>query len=703
MKGFKRTLLCAAVLSVIGSAVHAASTIDMVVAIDESGSMSGEHNAFIGSYIQNLDNVLNTQNVTVNRYGLGGFGGSTGQVVSANEAGRETGWALYRHLNLSTGVDAIWGSATEFNLVTPQLATSGGTEDGFRMIDYVLSNYQFRNNAGASILLITDEDRDIDTGGTPNTSGMPQGQTIYNTSGATAADRAAANIPVMQQMLAQKSIVLHSVVNQRFTDAQGNTAIAIVGDDPATGFAFVKDPVTGVVTKVQGYVRSSGFGTTDIDYTGLALATGGTVMDIDQLRSVYSDVSALNSLSQELAQIVASISQGQGTVVGVDCSIATGPARALCAALLGSSQLSAVRPSGSAATVLAQLNQMLPHAVMAGRASILRGGAQYRRILFSRMANVRQGVRASSGSLSLAGNGVNISDAALAGIGSKGGGASADGAASDLSFFVRGTYGEARQSSDKGINGYSADTYSIALGADKQVNKNFLLGASLGYIHSDSDVSGITGSGSDSSTYMLSAYGSYEFSPSWYLDGVLSYGRVALDTKRTAAGNRLVGDTNANQWNLSIGVAKEIALSEAITVKPFGQLHYTNVSINGYREKGGAAALLYKSNTIDSLVSEIGVGAERKLVNGWSVNGSLAWEHEFSNNSRSIRTAFVADPANTVFRVKGVDGQRDYGRIALGISKEIDRERAFFVNVDSVVGNSDYRDYTLELKYRQSF
>ncbi len=700
MRSFKRNLLCAAVLAALGGAAHAASTIDMVVAIDESGSMSGEHNAFIGSYIQNLDNVLNTQNVTVNRYGLGGFGGSTGQAVSAAEASRETGWALYRHLNLSSGVDAVWGSASEFNLVTPQLATSGGTEDGYRMIDYVLRNYQFRNNAGASILLITDEDRDIDTGGTPVTSGLPQGQTIYDTAG-SATVNATANATVMQQMLAQKHIVLHSVVDQRFTDAQGNAAIAIVGSDPATGFAFVKDPVTGVVSKVQGYAIVANSDTTETDYTQLSLQSGGTVMDINQLRTVYSDLTALGSLSQELAKIVAAISQGQGTVVGIDCTMATGPAKALCGALQKSSQLSGLLPSGSNASVLKQLNQMAPHTLLTARTAIVRGAAQYRRILFSRLADIRQGLRTSSGALSLAG-GSNISDAALASAGVRGGGASAD-SASDVSFFIRGTYGEARQSRDDGVQGFRSDTYSIALGADKQINKDLLLGASLGYIHTDSDVSGLSGSGSDANTYMLSAYGSYEFSPSWFLEGVAGYGRVALDTKRTDAGGRSTGDTSADQWNLSIGVTKEIALSEVTVLRPFGQLHYTKVSIDGYREKGAPTSLLYKDNTIDSVVSEIGLGAQRKLGKGWSVNGSVAWEHEFSNDSRSIRTAFVADPANTVFRVKGADGQRDYGRVALGVSKEIDRDRSFFINVDSVVGNSDYRDYTLELKYRQSF
>lgn len=695
MTGFKRNLLAMAVLAAVGGAAHAASTIDMVVAIDESGSMSGEHNKFIGSYIENLDNVLNAQSVTVNRYGLGGFGGSTGQGVSANEAGRETGYALYRELNLSSGVDALWGSATEFNLVTPQLQTSGSTEDGYRMIDYVLRTYQFRNSAGASILLITDEDRDVDTGGSPVTTGLPQGQTIYDTS------KTAANTATMQQMLAQKHIVLHSVVDQRFTDSQGNPAIAIVGADPATGYAFVKDSKTGVVTKVQGYAivpNSSGSSaTTETDYTKLSLATGGTVMDIDQLRSVYTDLTALNSLSQALANIVAAISQGQAPVVGVDCSVATGQAAQLCRALgkTSNSQLLALLPSGSAAAVRAGLNQMLPHAVMAMRSSIIRGSSQYRHQIFSRLAKIRGNYNPSAQHISLA-------PTPMGATGASGGAASADDM-DDTGFFIRGSYGEARQSRDDGINGYRSDTYSVAVGADRRINSKLLLGASFGYVHGDSDVSGMSGTGSENSMYMLSGFGSYEFSPSWYVEGMLGYGRVVIDTHRTVAGTRLSGDTHANQWNLSLGVAREMPFGELATLRPFAQLHYTSVSIDGYSEKGGAAALRYKDNKIDSLVSEIGLGFERKLGQGWAVNGSLAWEHEFNNDARSVRTAFVADPANTVFRVKGIDGQENYGRLAFGVTKEIDRDRSFLVNLDGVVGNSDYRDYTLELKYRQSF
>ncbi|MBS1159138.1 MAG: autotransporter outer rane beta-barrel protein [Proteobacteria bacterium] len=694
----KKTVLHTAILAAIAGSAQAASTVDMVVAIDESGSMSGEHNAFIGSYIKNLDNVLNAQNVTVNRYGLGGFGGSTGQGVSSNEAGRETGWALYRNLNLGTNKSDVWGTANQFNAVTPQLETSGGTEDGYRMIDYILRNYSFRNNAGASILLITDEDRDIDTGGTPVTTGLPAGSTIYNTSGNTAS-----NILALQSVLDQKKIVLHGVVNQRFNDKNGNTAIAIVGKDPSTGFAFVKNPTTGVVSKTSGYALGSASGTTESDYTKLALATGGTVADIDQLRSVYTDLTALNSLSQELAQIVAAISQGQTPVVGVDCSIASGSAHRLCQALLlGGNTLAPLYPSG--APTASQLNTLLPQALLNARQSIINGSRQYRRILTNRLGELLAGggrLNAAADTASYASNNVNISGNGLAQENIRGGGASAD-SSSDIAFFVRGSYGEGRQSTTNGVNGYRSETFSLAIGADTRVSRDITLGAALGFIRSDADVRDLSGTGSKSDTYLVTGYGSYEFRPSWHLDGMLGYGYINLDTRRSAGGDSLVGDTRANQWFFSAGVTKDFALNEATTLKPFGRLHYTALSIDGYSEKGGLAALTYDGNNMDSLASEIGVGVRQKFDRGWAVNGSLAWEHEFNDNNRSVRTAFVADPGNA-FNVNGRDVQRDYGRVTLGLSKEIDRERSLLVNLDGVVGNGSYSEYALEFKYRQSF
>ena len=58
MKICKPTLLACAISSTLMSGIlHAATTLDMAIVIDESGSMSGEHNAFIGTYVRNLDSM----------------------------------------------------------------------------------------------------------------------------------------------------------------------------------------------------------------------------------------------------------------------------------------------------------------------------------------------------------------------------------------------------------------------------------------------------------------------------------------------------------------------------------------------------------------------------------------------------------------------------------------------------------------------
>src|SRR5690606_40906997 len=83
----KPTLLASIISSTLMSGVlHAATTLDMAIVIDESGSMSGEHNAFIGTYVRHLDSMLKEQNVTLNQYGLVGFGGADRKSTRLNSS-----------------------------------------------------------------------------------------------------------------------------------------------------------------------------------------------------------------------------------------------------------------------------------------------------------------------------------------------------------------------------------------------------------------------------------------------------------------------------------------------------------------------------------------------------------------------------------------------------------------------------------------
>lgn len=680
------TILATFISTILTSGMlHAATTLDMVVVIDESGSMAGEHNAFIGTYVRNLDNLLNEQSVTLNQYGLVGFGGSTYSAVAANEAGRENGTDFYRHFNLSLDPDQVWGSADEFHSITSQLVTTGATEDGYRAIDYTLRNYEFRPTAGSSIMLITDEDRDNDTRDL-YTDHLPQGMSELDKS-------------YIQDQLAQYNTIVHAVVAQRFTDLDGNTAIAIVGDDPETGYAYVKGD-DGVITKVQGYILVPTWDTTQADYTELALASGGTAMDIDGLRSVYTDADALASLTGELAKLVADISVGQAPVIGIDCNSASGVAAQICSAIAASnnSELQQMAQQLDTNSQYQQLTQYQVHQMLQTATANTRN---VRRVVLDRLADIRRSGFAS--------NDINIANYSNGNIAlspemvesmrsMRGGAASAD--QGNIGFFVRGIYTRGDYDNTSTTRGFDSKTYTFVTGADTYLSDATQVGLAISYSTSDSDFSGVSG-GTDTKTYGISAYGSHELAPELYLEANLGYSRADFDTRRDSGFGIVEGDTDGNIWNLSIGALKSIQSGDWL-LQPFAYLHYTDVEIKGFTESGGPAALRVGKSDIDSLVSEIGMTTALQLSDTLMGDLRVAWEHEFNNSGTSISSAFVTAPGN-VFRSKTPSQTSDYGRIGLGLTKGLGNNRSLAVRGDFLVGHNRYDEHSLEVQFRQAF
>ena len=397
-------------------------------------------------------------------------------------------------------------------------------------------------------MLITDEDRDNDSFDL-DLNNLPTGMTEIDKS-------------YIQGQLAQYKTVVHAVVSQRFTDKDGNTAIAVVGSDPDTGFAYVKDS-SGIITKVQGYILASADGTTETDYTELALASGGTAMDIDGLRSVYTDAAALAALSGELAKLVADIAVGQVPVVGIDCGSASGVAAQICAAIAGStntelqqigSQISSPQQYGQLTQY--QVNQMLQTAASNAR--------NVRRVVLGRLADLRRSGMAttdidvmdySNGNIALSADMTEHLQYA------RGGAASAD--RGDVGYFIRGIYTRGDFEDTAEASGFDSTTYTF--------------------------VAGVRG-GTEADTYGIIAYASHELGQDFYLEGNLGFSRANFDTDRDTGFGMVEGKTKGDIWNLSAGVIKSYPMS-ALILEPFAYLHYTDVSVDGFTEQGGGAAL----------------------------------------------------------------------------------------------------------------
>jgi RHS repeat-associated protein len=209
---------------------------DVVVVVDESGSMSGEHD-WLADFAAPLEAHLSTNGVGAgavpNRYGLIGYE------------------AAPRPISMPPG---LMGNYREFIAATAALRISGGTEDGWRSIRHAITSYPLRSDAARNIILVTDEDRDN-------------------------ADASISYNSLLAELRSAKA-VLNAVVNARFRCGDGTAALGL-GQNKV---GYKADGRGGYVTCANASATSGG-GTTIADYVNLALATGGAAWDIDVLRN----------------------------------------------------------------------------------------------------------------------------------------------------------------------------------------------------------------------------------------------------------------------------------------------------------------------------------------------------------------------------------------------------------------------------------
>jgi hypothetical protein len=231
-----KTLVALGVTLMSGLSVQA-KTADIVVLMDESGSMSGEQ-AWIAGSIPTLDAGLIAAGVTDNRYGLVGFGASAAPAPS-------------RVRSFAVGGGQL-GTAAQFATAATGLQITGSTEDGWAAIAFA-NDYAFRGDAVRNYILITDEDRD-------------------NTNNALSFNG------IRDSLLATGSL-LNAVVNATFGCGDGSAAIGVIG---STGY---RANGSGGFTTCSGASVLSGTGSTEAQYVDLALATGGGAWNLNLLRS----------------------------------------------------------------------------------------------------------------------------------------------------------------------------------------------------------------------------------------------------------------------------------------------------------------------------------------------------------------------------------------------------------------------------------
>ena len=228
----------AAAAALASTGASAQKKADVVVLMDESGSMAGEQ-AWIPSTINSLNTgLINAGLIDGNRFGLVGYSASAAPAPS-------------RVRSFDVG-GSQFGTAAQFATAAAGLQTTGGTEDGYAAIAGA-NAYTFAAGAARNYILVTDEDRD-------------------NTNAALT------KASILASLTSTKTL-LNAVVNATFQCGDNSAALGIIG---STGY---KANGSGGFTTCTGATFVSGAGTTIADYVDLALATGGGAWNLNILRA----------------------------------------------------------------------------------------------------------------------------------------------------------------------------------------------------------------------------------------------------------------------------------------------------------------------------------------------------------------------------------------------------------------------------------
>ena len=232
-------VLASSLCGLASFAAHGAPTkADVVVIMDESGSMAGEQ-AWIPGAMSQLDTGLIAAGLTDgNRFGLVGFG------ASAAPAPAKT-----RSFTVGGGQ---FGTAAQFNTAAAGLQVTGSTEDGWAGIA-LANTYSFASGAARNYILVSDEDRD------PALTSLTYAGILAS--------------------MTSTSTLLNAVVNGTFKCGDNSAALGMIG---TTGY---KTGAGGSFSTCSGASFVSGFGSTGLNYVDLAIATGGGAWNLNILRS----------------------------------------------------------------------------------------------------------------------------------------------------------------------------------------------------------------------------------------------------------------------------------------------------------------------------------------------------------------------------------------------------------------------------------
>lgn len=211
---------------------------------------------------------------------------------------------------------------------------------------------------------------------------------------------------------------------------------------------------------------------------------------------------------------------------------------------------------------------------------------------------------------------------------------------------------------------YSTD--GVSFGADRRFMPNLTLGIGVGYARDKSDI-GNEGSESTTSGNSIALYGSYQASPSVFIDGLLGYSTLDFESDRyvSAANDFARAERSGRQIFGSVSSGYEYR-NRHMLFSPYARYDFSLDRLNAVTETGaGVNALHYGSQSSTAQALSLGMRAESMIETGFGLfmpRGRLEYQRHFEGGGNA--SLAYADQLGTTYSLAAAN--RDSNRLTLG-------------------------------------
>jgi outer membrane autotransporter protein len=266
-------------------------------------------------------------------------------------------------------------------------------------------------------------------------------------------------------------------------------------------------------------------------------------------------------------------------------------------------------------------------------------------------------------------------------------------------FYFSGTGGFADLESTSASRGGSFATGGVTVGADYRVSDRLAIGLALGYVNVSSDLS--RNGELDIDGARASLYATY-YDRGFYLNGIVSGGLAAFDTKRRTFDGFAHGETEGADFASMLGTGYDWQVG-GLTIGPVASLRYAVVDIDNFEEHGALGALNVESQSPESLASAIGVRAVYRKQFGGAVlrpEIHLQWQHEYLDQDWRVGANFGS---NSSFAVHSPEVGRDAFLLRFGATLELSANVAVFAFYSGQLARDNYTSHSITAGLRASF